>query len=38
MGAKTVEADTSHVPMLSDPGLVLNVIREASRVVATDRG
>jgi pimeloyl-ACP methyl ester carboxylesterase len=31
MGAKTVEADTSHVPMLSNPGLVLEVIREAAK-------
>ena len=30
MGAHTVEADSSHVPMLSKPGLVLDVIREAA--------
>ncbi len=30
MGATTYEADSSHVPMLSDPGLVLDVIRTAA--------
>ncbi len=35
MGARTVEADSSHVPMLSEPGLVLDVIREAAKSVAT---
>ncbi len=34
MGARTVEADTSHVPMLSDPRLVLGVIREAAEALA----
>jgi hypothetical protein len=30
MGATTYEADSSHVPMLSQPGLVLDVIRAAA--------
>jgi pimeloyl-ACP methyl ester carboxylesterase len=34
MGAKTVEADSSHVPMLSKPELVLDVIRAAANAVA----
>jgi pimeloyl-ACP methyl ester carboxylesterase len=34
MGARTVEADTSHVPMLSNPSLVLDVIREAAKALA----
>ena len=33
MRAKTYEADSSHVPMLSNPRLVLDVIREAARAV-----
>jgi pimeloyl-ACP methyl ester carboxylesterase len=33
MGAATVEADSSHVPMLSQPGLVLDVIRKAANAV-----
>jgi pimeloyl-ACP methyl ester carboxylesterase len=33
MGAISVEADTSHVPMLSNPGLVLDVIRKASNAL-----
>jgi pimeloyl-ACP methyl ester carboxylesterase len=33
MGATTVEADSSHVPMLSKPGLVLDVIRQAASAV-----
>ncbi len=33
MGARTVEADTSHVPMLSNPRLVLDVIREAAKAL-----
>jgi pimeloyl-ACP methyl ester carboxylesterase len=32
MGATTVEVDSSHVPMLSNPGAVLDVIRAASAV------
>jgi pimeloyl-ACP methyl ester carboxylesterase len=34
MNARTVEADTSHVPMLANPGLVLDVIREAAKTLA----
>ena len=33
MGAKTAEVDSSHVPMLSNPGLVLDVIRKAADAV-----
>jgi pimeloyl-ACP methyl ester carboxylesterase len=33
MGAVTVDADTSHVPMLSNPGLVLDMIRKASNAI-----
>ena len=33
MGATTVEADSSHVPMLSKPDLVLDVIRKAAASV-----
>jgi pimeloyl-ACP methyl ester carboxylesterase len=33
MGAITVEADSSHVPMLSQPGFVLDVIRKAAKAV-----
>ena len=33
MGATTVETETSHVPMLSNPGLVLDVIRKAADAV-----
>jgi len=33
MGATTYEADTSHVPMLSNPSLVLDVIRAAANAV-----
>ena len=33
MGATTVEADSSHVPMLSKPDLVLDVIRKAAAAV-----
>jgi pimeloyl-ACP methyl ester carboxylesterase len=35
MGAKTVELDSSHVPMLSQPGAVLDVIRSAVNAVAS---
>ncbi|MEU8515413.1 alpha/beta hydrolase [Kitasatospora sp. NPDC048722] len=31
MGAKTYAVDSSHVPMLSHPGFVLDVIRDAAR-------
>lgn len=37
MNARTVEADTSHVPMLSNPGLVLDVIREAAKALTPAR-
>ena len=33
MGATTVEAESSHVPMLSKPTLVLDVIRKAANAV-----
>jgi pimeloyl-ACP methyl ester carboxylesterase len=33
MGATTVETDSSHVPMLSKPAVVLDVIRKAARSV-----
>ncbi len=33
MGAMTIEAESSHVPMLSQPGLVLDVIRKAASAV-----
>jgi pimeloyl-ACP methyl ester carboxylesterase len=33
MGATTVEADSSHVPMLSQPNLVIDVIRKAATAV-----
>jgi hypothetical protein len=33
MKATTVEADSSHVPMLSQPKLVLDVIRKAATAV-----
>ena len=31
MGAKTYDIDSSHVPMLSHPEFVLDVIRDAAR-------
>jgi pimeloyl-ACP methyl ester carboxylesterase len=33
MGATTYEADSSHVPMLSKPDLVLDVIRKAAKTI-----
>ena len=33
MGATTYEVDSSHVPMLSQPGLVIDVIRAAAKAV-----
>jgi pimeloyl-ACP methyl ester carboxylesterase len=33
MGAKTYETDSSHVPMLSNPRLVIEVIRAAASAV-----
>jgi pimeloyl-ACP methyl ester carboxylesterase len=38
MGAKTVELESSHVPMLSKPQAVLEVIRNAAKSVAARRG
>jgi pimeloyl-ACP methyl ester carboxylesterase len=35
MGAKTYETDASHVAMLSQPKLVIDVIRSAATVVVT---
>jgi len=35
MDAKTVEVDSSHVPMLSKPEAVLDVIRDAAKTVAS---
>jgi pimeloyl-ACP methyl ester carboxylesterase len=35
MGATTYELDSSHVPMLSQPERVLNVIRDAAKAVQT---
>jgi hypothetical protein len=33
MGATTFATDSSHVPMLSQPGFVLEVIRRAAKAV-----
>jgi hypothetical protein len=33
MGARTYGVDSSHVPMLSHPGFVLDVIRDAAKAV-----
>ena len=33
MGATTYDLDSSHVPMLSHPGFVLDVIRTAAKAV-----
>jgi len=38
MGATTVELKSSHVPMLSQPHAVLNVVREAAAAVAAKQG
>ena len=38
MGATTVELDASHVPMLSQPDKVLDVIRVAAKAVASSSG
>jgi len=35
MGATTVETDSSHVPMLSKPALVVDVIRKAAKTVTS---
>src|SRR5947209_17368103 len=37
MGATTYEVDSSHVPMLSNPSLVLDVIRAAAKAVTSSR-
>ena len=37
MGATIYEADSSHVPMLSNPGLVIDVIRTAAKAVASSQ-
>jgi hypothetical protein len=37
MGATTYEADSSHVPMLSKPSLVIDVIRTAAKDAMTHR-
>ena len=37
MGATTYEADTSHVPMLSKPGLVIDVIRAAAKAATASQ-
>ena len=37
MNARTVELDSSHVPMLSKPEAVLDVIREAAKAVSSSR-
>jgi hypothetical protein len=33
MGATTYEVESSHVPMLSNPGFVLDVIRSAANAI-----
>jgi pimeloyl-ACP methyl ester carboxylesterase len=38
MGATTVELKSSHVPMLSQPHAVLNVVRQAAAAVAAKQG
>jgi hypothetical protein len=37
MGATIVETASSHVPMLSNPGLVLDVIRRAAKAVTSSQ-
>jgi pimeloyl-ACP methyl ester carboxylesterase len=37
MGATTFEIHSSHVPMLSNPGLVIDVIRSAANAVQRSR-
>jgi pimeloyl-ACP methyl ester carboxylesterase len=37
MGATTTEVDSSHVPMLSHPGLVLDVIRAAAKAATASQ-
>ena len=38
MGASIVETASSHVPMLSNPGLVIDVIRTAAKAVTSSQG
>jgi pimeloyl-ACP methyl ester carboxylesterase len=38
MGARTHEVNSSHVPMLSQPQFVLDVIRDAAAACATAKG
>jgi hypothetical protein len=35
MGATVYEVDTSHVPMLSEPSFVIDVIRTAANAVSS---
>jgi pimeloyl-ACP methyl ester carboxylesterase len=37
MGATTYEVDSSHVPMLSNPGFVIDVIRTAAKAVVSSQ-
>jgi pimeloyl-ACP methyl ester carboxylesterase len=37
MGATTYEVDSSHVPMLSNPGLVIDVIRAAAKAATSSQ-
>ena len=37
MGATTYEADSSHVPMLANPGLVIDVVRAAAKTVTSSQ-
>jgi pimeloyl-ACP methyl ester carboxylesterase len=37
MGATTFETDSSHVPMLSQPDFVLNVIRKAATAIQKNK-
>jgi hypothetical protein len=38
MGATVVEVESSHVPMLSKPDIVLDVIRKAAAAVMEKKG
>jgi len=38
MGAKTVELDSSHVPMMSKPQAVIEVILDAANAVSSRKG
>jgi hypothetical protein len=37
MGASTTEVESSHVPMLSNPGLVIDIILAAAKAVTSSR-